>query len=252
MKGTKKVLIHCIRESMTNLSDSIRHFEPDYVYLLASGHHAKEGKAGVAYQEIVQKKDRTFGRFVNGIEHVELLQIEKAWHKETMAKVIEKIGEIKLNAEKKAAKSGAKCEFYAGLSDATGLFPHSMAFAAMLHDMKTYYTRGRRSYYNDQYVLEIDTLNGITSAKSWLEGHPDRHKNLKYLEALIKLEKTGEKHIDVKRLSHSIGFGIKPTRNACNKLAEQGMLEYSDGGRDRTISSTVIGKMSLQFGWGRP
>ncbi len=109
--------------------------------------------------------------------------------------------------KRKQKKSGAECEFYAGLSDATGLFPHSVAFAAMLHDMKTYYTRGRRPYYNDEFVLEIDTLNGITSAKSWLEGHSDRKKNLKYLEALISLEKEGK--VDVKRLSNKMDKGRK-------------------------------------------
>jgi predicted transcriptional regulator len=249
MARKKRVLIHCIRESMTNLSDTIRHFRPDYVYLLASGHHAAEGKAGVAYNEIDQNEERTFGRYVKDIEHVALHQIEKAWHKETMADVIHELGEIKADAEKRAQQSGAECEIYAGLSDATGLFPHSVAFAAMLHDMKTYYTRGRRPYYNDEFVLEIDTLNGITSAKSWLEAHSDRKKNLKYLEALIGLERDGE--VDVKRLSLKVGKDVKTTRNACNKLAENGMLEYSEGGRNRSISSTTIGKMCIKFDWGR-
>jgi predicted transcriptional regulator len=166
-----------------------------------------------------------------------------------MTYVIKELGEIKVDAEKRAKKVGAKCEIYAGLSDATGLFPHSVAFAAMLHDMKTYYTRGRRPYYNDEFVLEIDTLNGITSAKSWLEGHSDRKKNLKYLEALIEIEKEGE--VDVKRLSIKVQKDVKTTRNACNKLAENGMLEYSEGGKNRTISSTNIGKMCIKFDWGR-
>ena len=250
MTRKKRVLIHCIRESMTNLSDTIRHFRPDYVYLLASGHHAAEGKAGVAYNEIHENVERTFGQYVKDIEHVALHEIEEAWHKETMTHVIKELGEIKADAEKRARKAGAECEIFAGLSDATGLFPHSVAFAAMLHDMKTYYTRGRRSYYNDEFVLEIDTLNDITSAKSWLEGHSDRKKNLKYLEALIHLEKEGE--VDINRLSIKIGRDVKTTRNACNKLAENGMLEYSEGGRNRTISSTSVGRMCIKFGWGQP
>ena len=245
----KRVLIHCIRESMTNLSDTIRHFQPDYVYLLTSGHHANEGKAGVAFHEIQGNEERTFGRYVKDIEHVALHQIKDAWHKETMTYVIKELGDIKADAEKRANDVGAKCEIYAGLSDATGLFPHSVAFAAMLHDMKTYYTRGRRPYYNDEFVLEIDTLNGITSAKSWLEGHSDRKKNLKYLEALIEIENEGE--VDVKRLSIKVQKDVKTTRNACNKLAENGMLEYSEGGKNRTISSTNIGKMCIKFDWGR-
>ena len=249
MTREKRVLIHCIRESMTNLSDTIRHFRPDYVYLLASGHHAAEGKAGVAYAEINENEERTFGRYVKDIEHVALHEIKEAWHKETMTHVIKELGEIKADAEKRARKAGAKCEIFAGLSDATGLFPHSVAFAAMLHDMKTYYTRGRRPYYENEFVLEIDTLNGITSAKSWLEGHSDRKKNLKYLEALINLEEEGE--VDVKRLSNKIGKDVKTTRNACNKLAENGMLEYSEGGKNRTISSTTVGRMCIKFDWGR-
>jgi hypothetical protein len=29
------------------------------------------------------------------------------------------------------------------------------------------------------------------------------------------------------------------------------MLEYSEGGKNRTISSTNIGKMCIKFDWGR-
>jgi len=249
MARGKRVLIHCFKESLTNLGDTIRHFRPDYLYLLTSKHHANEGKARVAVKEIKENEDRTFGRYVNDIEHVVLREIEHAWHKETMTYVIEAFGEIKEEAEGRAKEAGAKCEIYAGLSDATGLFPHSVAFAAMLHDMKTYFTRGRRPQYKDEFVLEIDTLNGITSAKSWLEGHSDRKKNLKYLEVLINLEEEGE--VDVKRLSNKIGKDVKTTRNACNKLAENGMLEYSEGGKNRTISSTNVGRMCIKFDWGR-
>ena len=56
----KTVLIHSIRDSMTNLADSIEHFKPDYIYLLTPKFYA-EGKAALAKMEIEERNSKHSG-----------------------------------------------------------------------------------------------------------------------------------------------------------------------------------------------
>ena len=81
MPREKRVLIHCFKESLTNLGDTIRHFRPDYSTF--SLQNIMQMRARVAVKEIKENEERTFGRYVNDIEHVILREIEHAWHKET-------------------------------------------------------------------------------------------------------------------------------------------------------------------------
>ena len=248
MARDKRVIIHCIRESMTNLQDSIDHFRPDYVYLLTSYYHA-EGKPDLALMEIENKNVRTFGDHVLRIEHVALHNIREAWHQETMMKVFEEFAAIKADARKRAKEEGVDCEFYAGLSDATGLFSPSVAFAAVLHDMKTYYTRGRRRYYHNEYVLEIENLNNITSVKSWIEANEYHKQNLKYLVALIELEEEGNQKITSEHISNKVQTGKRAVDKAIKKLEEQGLI-LIEGGRNRALSSTRLGQMCIRMNLG--
>ena len=248
MAKRKRVLIHCIRDSMTNLQDSIDHFRPDYVYLLTSEHDA-EGKPDLALMEIENKNIRTFGDHVLRIDHVALHSISEAWHQETMMKVFEKFADIKADAKERAKKDNADCEFFAGLSDATGLFSPSIAFAAVLHDMKTYYTRGRRRYYHNEYVLEIENLNKITSVKNWVESNEYHKQNLKYLIALIELEEAGGQKHTSKHISNKGGWQTRAVDKAINKLEAQGLITI-EGGRDRSLSSTRLGQLCIRMNLG--
>jgi len=248
MAKRKRVLIHCIRDSMTNLQDSIDHFRPDYVYLLTSEHDA-EGKPDLALMEIENKNIRTFGDHVLRIDHVALHSISEAWHQETMMKVFEKFADIKADAKERAKKDNADCEFFAGLSDATGLFSPSIAFAAVLHDMKTYYTRGRRRYYHNEYVLEIENLNKITSVKNWVESNEYHKQNLKYLNALIELEEAGGQKHTSKHISNKGGWQTRAVDKAINKLEAQGLITI-EGGRDRSLSSTRLGQLCIRMNLG--
>ena len=45
MSGVKKVLIHQIKQSMTNLEDTLEHFRPDYVFLLSCKFYARDKPA---------------------------------------------------------------------------------------------------------------------------------------------------------------------------------------------------------------
>ena len=233
---------------MTNLQDSIEHFRPDYVYLLTSDHDV-EGKPDHAFMEIMNKNTRTFGDHVLLIEHVALHNIREAWHQETMTKVFEEFADIKADAEERAKQEKADCEFFAGLSDAPGLFSPSIAFAAVLHDMKTYYTRGRRTYYRNKYVLEIENLNKITSVKNWVESNEYHKQNLKYLIALIELEEAGGQKHTSKHISNKGGWQTRAVDKAINKLEEQGLITI-EGGRDRSLSSTRLGQLCIRMNLG--
>lgn len=230
---------------MTNLQDSIDHFRPDYVYLLTSQHDA-EGKPDLALMEIENKNIRTFGDHVLLIEHVALHSIEDAWHQETMMKVFDEFADIKADAKERAQKEKVDCEFFAGLSDATGLFSPSIAFAAVLHDMKTYYTRGRRRYYRNEYVLEIENLNNITSVKNWVESNKYHKQNLKYLIALIELEEAGGQKNTSKHIANKGDWLKRTVDKAINKLEEQGLITI-EGGKNRLLSSTRLGQLCIRM-----
>tara|TARA_B100000035_G_C20985230_1_gene547470 strand:+ start:226 stop:978 length:753 start_codon:yes stop_codon:yes gene_type:complete len=248
MASDKRVLIHCIRESISNLQDSIDHFRPDYVYLLTSYHHS-EGKPDLALMEIENKNIRTFGDHVKKIEYVALHNIREAWHQETMMKVFEEFALIKSDAISRAKEDGVGCEFFAGLSDATGLFSPSVAFAAVLHDMKTYYTRGRRRYYHNEYVLELENLNSITLVKNWIEANEHHKENLKYLEALIEIENEGGQKITSEHITNKVQTGKRAVDKAIKKLEQQGLI-LVEGKKNRSLSSTLLGQLCIRMNLG--
>ena len=242
MAKRKRVLIHCIRNSMTNLVDSVEEFGPHFVYLLCAEYHA-EGKPNYAMMELEQPKERTFGKQAKDIEHAELHTIKDVWSQDTMMSVFEAFSEIKSDATKRA--EGVEPEFFAGLSDAAGILSASVAFAAVLHDMKTYFTRGRRTYY-DEYVLEIENLNSITAVKSWIQAN-ERHKdNLKYLIALMDLEESGEENITSARLTDKVSTGQRAVDNAIITLEKHGLIG-AEGDRDRKLTSTALGKLCIRM-----
>jgi hypothetical protein len=248
MAKRKRALIHCIRDSMTNLQDSIDHFLPDYVYLLTSQHDA-EGKPDLALMEIENKNIRTFGDHVLLIEHVALHSIAEVWHQGTMMEVIEEFAVIKADAKERAKKEKVDCEFFAGLSDAAGLFSPSVAFAAVLHDMKIYYTRGRRRYYHNEYVLELKNLNNITSVKNWVESNEYHKMNLKYLIALIELEEAGGQKNTSKHIANKGDWLKRTVDKAIIKLEEQGLITI-EALKNRSLSSTRLGQLCIRMKFG--
>ncbi|MDC0625937.1 hypothetical protein OAO46_01295 [Candidatus Poseidonia alphae] len=94
MPGSKVVLIHTIRDSLTNLEDSIKFFRPDYVYLVTPESNAKD-KPELAKSSIKEKDKQTLGANVERIEHVEIRVIKKAWGKSTMLEVHQLLDDIK-------------------------------------------------------------------------------------------------------------------------------------------------------------
>lgn len=243
MGGVKTVLIHQIKESMTNLEDSLEKFRPDYVFLLSCQHYARD-KPDMAVMEIELKNDRALGDAVKKIEHVELVTIDEAWHKTTMMEVYEELGKIKKKSMEMAGND--RCVFYAGLADGPALMTVGVAFAAVLHEMNTYFTRGRRTYYNREYVLEIDNLNNITAIKSWLDNHYRNPNNLRYLNEIILLEERGERDIVADRIAERLPFTIEATHQAIRRLEARGLIE-TEGKKPKFASSTNLGKLAIRL-----
>tara|TARA_B110000459_G_C16549033_1_gene465828 strand:+ start:269 stop:964 length:696 start_codon:yes stop_codon:yes gene_type:complete len=227
---------------MTNLVDSVEEYGPHFVYLLCAEYHA-EGKPNYAIMELKQPKERTFGKQAKDIEHAELKTIPDVWSQNTMMSVFEAFSEIKSDATNRAG--GVEPEFFAGLSDAAGLLSPSVAFAAVLHDMKTYFTRGRRTYY-DEFVLEIDNLNNFTVVKSWIQANKRHKDNLKYLIALIELEESGEENITPALLSDKVSTVKRTVDKAILTLEKHGLI-HAEGKRGRKLTSTDLGRLVIRM-----
>ena len=247
-KPKKRVLIHCIRDSMTNLVDSVEEFGPHYVYLICAKYHA-EGKPNYAMMELGRPNKRTFGKQAKDIEYAAIHTIEDVWSQNTMMSVFETFSDIKTDAIERSKASGAGGDpiFYAGLSDAAGLLSPSVAFAAVLHDMKTYFTRGRRTYY-DEFVLEIENLNNITAVKSWIQANKHHKENLKYLVALIEMEKT-HPEITSKLLTDRVDTSQRAVDKAIEALLGQGLISV-EGKRNRKLKTTNLGRLCIRMNLG--
>jgi hypothetical protein len=244
MEKPKKVIIHQIQESLTNLEDTLDYFQPDYVFLLSSEFYSKD-KPDMALMEIEKKNVRALGDNVKNIEYSELVTIKDAWHKTTMLDVYEIFGEIKSKCEEMAGKEG--CVFYSGLADGPALMTSGIAFASVLHNMSTYFTRGRRTYYNREYVLEIDNLNQITTTKSWLEQNYKNPLNLRYLSEIIMLEEDGEEEIIAEKIQLRVDpKTVEAVRNAINVLEARGLI-ITEGRRPKVVESTELGRLTIKM-----
>ena len=244
MPGKKVVLIHQIMDSLTNLEDTIERYRPDYVFLLSCQYYARD-KPSMAIMEIEEMNDRTLGENVNHIQYHELVIIENAWHESTMMEVYVKLGDIKRKSQELAGDD--QCVFYAGLSDGPALMTVGVSFAAILYGMKTYFTRGRRPYYNRNYVLDIDNLNRITETKNWLDSHYTAKKNLRYLKVAIRLEEEGESEITSGMIAERLpSITKKAVDNAIRILSDRGLIEV-EGKRNRTLKSTDLGKLTIEM-----
>jgi len=231
---------------MTCLEDTLSYFNPDYVYLITPEYYSEE-KPDMALFEIENKNVRALGDGVRNVEHSRLCTIKDAWHNTTMMKFYEILGEIKSEALKKAGKVG--CEFYVGLSDASGLMTAGAAFSAVLHNMKTYYTRGRRRReYAGKYVLEVDNLNNITSVKNWLEKHEKNSKNLRYLNRIINLEDTEDGERIIAEVIHQAfeDVSIESVRNAIKRLEQYNLVTIS-GNKPKVVNSTELGRITMRM-----
>jgi len=244
MSGVKRVLIHQIFGDIANLADTLDHFCPDYVFLISCV-PKKRSEPQHALDLLQHQTVALLGNNVVNVEYSELIGIEEAWHNSTMMEVFRVLGEIKEKCEEMAGEDD--CEYYAGLSDSGDggeLITVGISFAAVLHDMKTYYTRARKPYYNE-YVVEIENLNKITETKNWLESQYSTSKNLRYLRQVIKFEEQGVGQISAAKIADLDGFETRSTHLALNKLVNKGLIN-KEGKRNYTVSSTDLGKLTIK------
>ena len=229
------VLIHCIMNSTTNLKDSIEYYEPDLVYLLTPTYY-KDDKPDYARYAITHKEIDTFGKSVRRIKKCEIIEIEDAWHRTTIIETQEKLSKIKQEVQTYAGKN--KCRIVAGLSDAPPLISIGVAQASIVLGIETYYTRGRRTYYDD-FVIEIDDIGAVARAKAWLNSSSTVRNNLRYLKHIIELEKENDS-VSTNMLQDKISTSAKSMHNAINKLRDYGLIEV-ERKRDKIIASTLLG-----------
>ena len=114
--------------------------------------------------------------------------------------------------------------------------------------MKTYYTRARKAYYNEEYVIEIESLNKITKIQNWLKSTYNTRNNLQYLEAIIELEKSGDREIYSAKIADILQYSEKSVNNAMKVLMSKELIETEkkDGKevlRNRNFCSTDLGKL---------
>ena len=122
----------------------------------------------------------------------------------------------------------------------------SMAFSAVLHNMNTYFTRGRRPYYDKEYVIEIDNLNNVTKVKNWLDGN-DLHKlNLIYLKKIIELKDSDVDVINTKILDEEMNRTTKAINSAMLKLEKLGLIRI-EGKRNRQYFPTQLGRLTIKL-----
>ena len=238
MEGSQRkpvVLIHCIMNSTTNLKDSIEYYSPDLVYLITPTYY-KDDKPDYAYDAIKRKEIDTFGRSVRNIKNCKIIDIKDAWHKSTIIETQEKLTEIKLDAENYLGTRN--CRIIAGLSDAPPLVSVGIAQASIVLGFETYYTRGRRTYYED-FVIEIDDIGAVARAKAWLSSSNIVRNNLRYLKHIIELEKENDS-VSTNMLQDKISTSAKSMHNAINKLREYGLIKV-ERKRDKIITSTPLG-----------
>ena len=128
------------------------------------------------------------------------------------------------------------------------------AFAAVLHNMKTYFTRGQRTYYHGEYVLEIDNLNNVTSVKNWLEKHEKNTKNLRYLNRIIQLESENDGEQIVAERIHAAfeeEVSIESVRSAIRRLEQYNLVSTSKG-KPKIVHSTELGKLTIRMFYDAP
>ena len=110
--------------------------------------------------------------------------------------------------------------------------------------MNTYFTRGRRTYYNKQYVLEIDNINKITATSNWLDKNYKNKDNLRYLNAVIELESEGVIDITAQKILPRVTpKTIQSVRNAIKVLEEYDLVKTTGKTKPKLVQSTELGKI---------
>jgi len=187
MASVTKVLIHSQGKTEGSLRIAIDHYRPTMVFLISN----PETNAH-KFRDWVIAGNSMVGKWAGDVEHCELIEIEP-FSESTVLQMINAVKRAKEWASDLAPNDQFK--FYAGVSGGTKLMVIGMALAAIQGDLTVYYVdKPSESVRNEgEYVIEIDFMNQVMTATSWLNADSRRLMNLHYLRVIQNREDRGMK-----------------------------------------------------------
>lgn len=253
MASITKVLIHSQGDTQGSLKLAIDHYRPTIVILISNPETPAR-----KFRDWVKNGNPEVGKWSGDVEHCELIEIEP-FSESSVLEMIKAVKQAKEMATELAPNEQLK--FYAGVAGGTKLMVIGMALAAIQGDLTTYYVdnpaKSKRNY--GEYVVEIDFMNHVMAASSWLNADVRRLKNLEYLRVLQTREDQGlqttsklmdrtqmegpfneeEKRITIMRVQDNITKQLK-------LMAGKGMVS-SEGKNPRYWELTELGKFVLSI-----
>jgi len=257
MASVTRVLIHSQGKTEGSLRIAIDHYRPNMVFLISN-----PDTNAPKFRDWVIAGDAMVGKWSGDVEHCELIEIEP-FSENSVLQMINAVKQAKDRARELAQNDRLK--FYAGVSGGTKLMVIGMALAAIQGDLTTYYVdKPSESNRNaDEYVIEIDFMNQLMNASSWLNADKRRLMNLDYLRVIQNREKRGmestsklmdrtqiegpvsddDKLITIRRVQDNITKQLK-------LLSSKGMV-ISEGKNPRYWELTDLGRFILSM-YGEP
>lgn len=199
-------------------------------------------RAKLVLQYIQEKNNSRLGKWVNDIEHSEIIGIENAFSEDT---VLQMVGAVMKAKEKAREIAGNDVpEFHVGLAGGTKLMVIGAAIAAIEAGAESTYYVNEDSVGRPGGVIQIDFISDLTKSLAWLRGHYKNRKNLVYLEEVIKRER--ERALTTSRsISETVGLSERSVRNAMQQLKLHGLINFNSKARPQEYSSTDLGKFVL-------
>ena len=237
MRPSAVVLIHSQGNAEGPLREAIEYYRPQMVFLISN-----EGAddAPLVMRHLENRVESKLGRSVRDVEYSEMIMIDDAWSNDTVLQMFEAIDSAKTIAQGLA--NGRELRFYAGVAGGTKLMVIGSALAAINGDITTYYVNKERIDRTDNLLLEIGFMNELMSTVSWLRGHYNNKKNLRYLAETIRREKQGGV-ITALEISKTLSpVTDKAVRNAMRVLKDRGLIDYESGTSPQIYKSTLLGR----------
>ena len=241
MAAVTKVLIHSQGKTEGSLRLAIDHYRPNMVFLISN-----PDTNAPKFRDWVIAGDAMVGKWSGDVAHCELIEIEP-FSESSVLQMINAVKQAKERARELAPKD--RFRFYAGVSGGTKLMVIGMALAAIQGDLTAYYvdkpSESERSA--GEYVIEIDFMNQLMTATSWLNADSRRLKNLNYLRVIEHgagsgLESTSKLMIEPRWTAHS-----PRTRSESRHMRVQDNITKHQGPRQqrhghlRREESTLLG-----------
>jgi hypothetical protein len=242
MRPLAVVLIHSQGNSEGPLREAIEHYRPQMVFLI-SNKDAED--APLVMRHLENRVELKLGRSVRDVEHSEIIMIDDAWSNDTVLQMFEAIDKAKTIAEGLA--NGRELRFYAGVAGGTKLMIIGSALAAINGNITTYYVNKERIGRTDNLLLEIGFMNELMSTVSWLRGHYNSKKNLRYLNETIRREKKGDV-TTAQEISRTLSpVTDKAVRNAMRVLKDKGLIDYESDTSPQIYKSTLLGRYVIRM-----